>query len=217
MSFVEKGAPPPDVEEGTILKARIVDIQKVTSKWKDDQGNPKEQLQFDLELENGYKCRSWMAFYERPSDKSKLGKLALKFVEATKKQVPNVDTFLTALKEFGYVFVKCKGFREWEEELYPNFSILTDKIPATPEELEKPKVVQRERAKTDNPIDYLKTVILEVMKPNTMYLRMDLTKFAKVDEWVEDIQTEQAINALLEEGRIRPKFEGLTLKGFTKA
>lgn len=136
MSFVKESVAPPDVEEGAILKARIVDIKKVTSKWKDDQGNPKEQLQFDLELENGYKCRSWMAFYEEPSDKSKLGKLALKFTETTKKQISTVDEFLTALKEFGLVFVKCKGFREYEEELYPNFAILTDKIPA-PKEKQK--------------------------------------------------------------------------------
>lgn len=137
MSFVEKAVPLPDVEEGTILKAKIINIQKITSKWKDDQGNLKEQLEFDLELENCYKCRSWISFYERPSDKSKLGKLALKFTEATKKQVSSVDEFLVALKEFGHVFIRCKGFREYEEKLYPNFAILTDKIPVVEQKLKK--------------------------------------------------------------------------------
>lgn len=138
VSFVKKAVPPPDVEEGNVLKTRVIDVKKVTSQWKDDEGNPKEQLQFDLLLEDtGYKLRSWIAFYETPSDKSILGRLVLKLQETTNKQYGNVNEFLTALKEFGYVFVKCKGFREYEEEVYPNFSIVADKLPAFQEKLEK--------------------------------------------------------------------------------
>ena len=129
MSFVRKATPPPAVEEGDILKAKIINISKVTSKWKDENGNPREQLKFELELDNGYRFRSWIAYYEHPSNKSKLGKLALKFMELTKQDFATVDEFLDALKKFGHIYVSCTGFREYEEELYPNFAIVTTKLP----------------------------------------------------------------------------------------
>jgi len=129
LSFVKKATPPPAVEEGDILKAKIINISKVTSKWKDENGNPREQLKFELELDNGYRFRSWIAYYEHPSDKSKLGKLALKFMELTKQDFATVDEFLDALKKFGHIYVSCTGFREYEEELYPNFTIVTTKLP----------------------------------------------------------------------------------------
>lgn len=129
MSFVKKATPPPAVEEGDILKAKIINISKVTSKWKDENGNPREQLKFELELDNGYRFRSWIAYYEHPSDKSKLGKLALKFMDLTKQDFTTVDEFLDALKKFGHIYVSCTGFREYEEELYPNFTIVTTKLP----------------------------------------------------------------------------------------
>jgi len=129
LSFVKKATPPPAVEEGDILKAKIINISKVTSKWKDENGNPREQLKFELELDNGYRFRSWIAYYEHPSDKSKLGKLALKFMDLTKQDFTTVDEFLDALKKFGHIYVSCTGFREYEEELYPNFTIVTTKLP----------------------------------------------------------------------------------------
>ena len=109
MSFVEKASPPPDVKEGSILKAKILDIRKVVSQWKDDKGNSREQLEFKLELEGGYKFKGWMPYYERPSDKSRLGKLALKFLETIKKDLSDVNEFLDALKQFGFVFVSARA------------------------------------------------------------------------------------------------------------
>jgi len=129
VSFVKPAIEAPNVKEGQVLKAKINSINKVTSQWKDTEGNLKQQLEFDLELENGYKFKSWVAFYEQPSAKSKLGKLALKLEEMAKKTLTNIDEFLTNLKSFGHVFVKCKGFREYEEEIYPNFTIVTEKLP----------------------------------------------------------------------------------------
>lgn len=137
MGFIKKATPPPDVKEGQILKARIVGIEKVMSKWKDDTGNLKEQLEFDLELENGYKFKSWMTFYEQPSDKSKLGRLALKFMEVTKKDSDNVEEFLSSLKHFGQLFVKVIGFRKYEEQVYPNFAVFVEKIPGFQQKLKK--------------------------------------------------------------------------------
>jgi hypothetical protein len=139
MSFVMPGPEPPAVKENEILKAKITGISKGTSKWKDQNGNPREQLEFSLEFQGGYKCKSWIAFYQKPSDKSKMGKLALRLQEATKTELKNADDFLETLKEYRQVFVKCKGFREYEGELYPNFSIVADKLPLAeqPEKTEK--------------------------------------------------------------------------------
>lgn len=135
MSFVKKATPPPAVEEGEVLKAKILNISKVTSKWKDENGAFREQVQFDLELENGYKFRSWIAYYEQPSDKSKLGKLALKFMELTRKEFKTAEEFLEALKQFGWIYARCSGFREYEEEIYPNFAIVTTKLPGLQQSL----------------------------------------------------------------------------------
>lgn len=195
MSFVEKAVPPLDVEEGTILKAKIINIKKVTSKWKDDAGNLKEQLQFNLEFENGYKCRSWLSFYERPSDKSKLGKLALKFTQATKKEFSTVNEFLTALKEFGFIFVKCKGFREYEEELYPNFSILTDKIPVTQQKLKR-----AEDAKLGSQAKYIDARQLLTRFKEAIGYGLPLNQ----DDWNKSLLVEERL-FLLKQGLVEKK------------
>jgi len=78
------------------------------------------------------------------------------------------------------------------------------------------EVAQKETPKPTDQIGYLKSVILEAMKPSEVYPKMKLAEMAKVDEWVQDVQTQTAINQLLEEGKIRPKYENLTLMGFMK-
>jgi len=55
------------------------------------------------------------------------------------------------------------------------------------------------------------------MKLGEVYPKMRLAEMAKVDDWVQEIQAQTAINQLLEQGKIRPKYDGLTLMGFTKA
>jgi hypothetical protein len=139
VSFIKRATPPPSVREGDVLKARITNVSRVTSKWKDEEGNPREQLQFDLELENGYKFRSWVAYYKQPSDRSKLGKLALKFMELTGQKYNSVGEFLEALDTYGYVYVTCTGFREFEDELYPNFSIVATRLPPLQTKIEPTK------------------------------------------------------------------------------
>lgn len=132
MGFIKKTPPPPDCEEGNVFKARIVEIKKITSTWKDEE---REQLQFDCELDSAYKARVWAAYYEQPGDKSTLGKLALKLQQATKHDFDNVNEFIAALKTFGYIFLRVKGFREFEETMYPNFALVTDKLPGLQEKL----------------------------------------------------------------------------------
>lgn len=79
------------------------------------------------------------------------------------------------------------------------------------------EVAQREAKKSTDQVPYLKSVILEAMMPNTVYPKTQLLAMAKVDEWVTDVLAQKAINGLLEQGKIRPKYEGLNLVGFQKA
>ena len=129
MSFIKKSIPPPKLREGDIVQARILDVIQETSKWEDDNGDPKEQLRFDLELSNGYNARAWIAYYERPSDKSVMGAIALKLSEMTGTDISSADEFIEKIKNHGQVFVKVKGFREYKEETYPKLSIYPDQLP----------------------------------------------------------------------------------------
>jgi len=148
MSFVKPATPPPDIKEGETQTAKINSIKIVKSKWKDDEGNEREQLEFDLELENGFKCKSWMAYYEQPSDKSKLGKLALALESRLKTKLENINQFLDALKNYGLIYVRCKGYREYEDEIYPNFNIVSEMIPEKTVKQELAKMEQTFNAKT---------------------------------------------------------------------
>jgi len=125
-----------------------------------------------------------------------------------------------------------EGRREGERWTNTRITLTLDKAPnviqnlqiayakALEIEAEQPEteaeVAQRETAKPTDPVAYLKTVILEAMKPSEVYPKMKLAEMAKVDAWVQDVQVQTAINQLLEEGKIRPKYENLTLQGFTK-
>jgi hypothetical protein len=135
--FVRKTIPPPECEEGDTLKARLTEIKKETSKWTDDKtGEPKEQFEINFELENGYKGRTWIAFYEMPGDRSALGKLASTLERMTKREINDIEGFLTEFKAYGKFYVKVKGFRETEGgDEYPNFALVTDKLPGMQEKL----------------------------------------------------------------------------------
>lgn len=127
--IVKKSIPPPDVEEGDILPAKVLDIKRETSKWKNDDGSPKEQLAFDCELKDGFKLKAWISYYEQPSEKSALGKLAILLEQVTSRQFDKISEVVDALKSFGQIFVRVKSFREYEDETYPNFAIVADKLP----------------------------------------------------------------------------------------
>lgn len=79
------------------------------------------------------------------------------------------------------------------------------------------EVAEYETKKPTDQVPYLKTVILEAMTPNTVYSKNKLVDMARVDAWVTDALTQKAVNELLEEGKVRPKFEALNLVGFQKA
>mgnify|MGYP001133039817 CR=1 FL=1 len=197
MSFVKLAKEPPDVKEGEILKARITNISKGTSKWKDEQGNPKDQLEFDLELEDGYKFKSWMAFYDQPSEKSKMGKLALKLQETTGKELNNAEDFLVALKSLGQVYVKCKNFREYEDIVYPNFTILTEKMP---KKQQQAKVIEEQPATSQQPLTQNQTSLKE--KTREIDAKQLLSRFKDAIEMGLPLNEKDFNSNLLVEERI---------------
>jgi len=123
MSFIKKSVAPPDIKEGEVLKAKILEMTF-----------PKEgkyglQIEWSVELENGYRTRLWTKYYKEPSDLSILGRLCLTYLEATKAVFNSVNEVLEEIRRHGKVNVLCKGFREANGTLYPKFQISASKIP----------------------------------------------------------------------------------------
>jgi len=130
MSFIKKELPPPDVKEGELLKAKILDINfPVESRFKSERGEPRQQIHFRLQLEGGYEFRSWMSYYERPSERSNLGALCTTLMALTKNDYNSVEETLEALRRHGHVYVKVSGFREWQEKHYPKFKVVPNRLP----------------------------------------------------------------------------------------
>jgi len=215
LPFIRESTPPPDIEEGQIIKATIKNLEAPVK------GNYGEQVEFALALTDGFEAKAWISYYEEPSDKSKLGRLLMKLAEVTGKAYQTIPEALEALKEHGVIYVKCSGFREWEDLLLPKFTIVADKIPAKLADATPPtkttKSPQQSKQDPTDQVPYLKSVILEAMTPNTVYSKVNLVGVAKVEDWATDALAQKAVNELLEQGKILPKFENLQLVGFQKA
>lgn len=80
------------------------------------------------------------------------------------------------------------------------------------------EVAQRESAKPTDPVQFLKASIFnEIMASNTVYPRYKIVDLAKAKhDWANQVEIEQAFQQLLEEGKVRPKFDNLNLVGFLK-
>ena len=144
LSFIRKSVPPPDVKEGEILTAKVLDLE-YPLKGKYD----KEQVRFRLGLSNGYECNSWMAYYEEPTDRSALGTLSITFMKLVQGPVDSVKDVLEGLKKHGSVYVKCSGFREYNEQLYPKFKVVADKLPGLQKTIESSKEKPSKLSKAD--------------------------------------------------------------------
>jgi len=112
------------VKEGEILPAKIVSVEYPVT------GQYGEQVEWHVELDNGYQTTIWMSYYKEPSDKSFLGMLSIAFMDMIKSySYDTVNDVLAAIKEHGKVYVRCAGFREWEDKIYPKFKIVPTKFP----------------------------------------------------------------------------------------
>lgn len=131
MSFIQKSKPPPDVKEGQVLEATVTDVEYPI------EGKYGKQIRFRLELSNGYKFNSWIKYYDEPSDRSRLGKLAITYMDLVQGPFEKVGEVLEGLKKHGRVYVSCSGFREFEEQLYPKFKVVVDRLPGMQTEITK--------------------------------------------------------------------------------
>lgn len=139
MSFIKKLPPPPDVKEKQILKAKINSLEfPIDSKYKDNQGNIKQQICFNCQLEDGYEFKSWMSYYERPSDGSNLGQLCLTLIGLTREEYHSVREALNILEKVSNIYVQCTGYREWQGKFYPRFKVVTTRLPPLQTELPSP-------------------------------------------------------------------------------
>jgi len=73
----------------------------------------------------------------------------LKLQQVTKHEINDIQVFLREFKTYGYIFVKVKGFREYEGETFPNFGIVADKLPGMQEKL---AVSEKEKTRDMRPV-----------------------------------------------------------------
>ena len=128
MSFIRNNNIP-QIDEGQTLLATIKNIEYPIKPPQNSKYPQKDQIQFGLQLDDGYNFKSWIPYYEHPHQKSKLGKLCLKLIETTKQEYNTVDEALTALKEFGRILVQCNGHQEFNGQQYPILRIVVDRLP----------------------------------------------------------------------------------------
>ena len=63
----------------------------------------------------------------------------------------------------------------------------------------------------------MKAAILETMVSDTVHPKLSIVQLMKEkNPSTEKMEIEQAFHRLLEEGKLRPKYDGLTLVGFFK-
>ena len=161
MSFIRKSVPPPEVKEGEVLTAKVLEVEfPVESKYKDDQGRDKLQIRFGLGFANGYECSSWMAYYEQPSDRSALAALSMTFMDLVKGPVESVKDVLEGIQKHGSVYVKCSGFREYNEQLYPKFKVVTNRLPGLQKAISEKPLKKLSKADLDRLTPELREKVL---------------------------------------------------------
>ncbi len=125
MSFIRKQVPPPALKEGDLLEAEIVDMAYPV----EIKNFKAPQIQITARLPNGYSTRTRITYYEHPSEKSELAKVCLQLLRIKGGDFADVNEALKALKEHGKVFLKCSGHWERNGTNFPNFQLVTDKLP----------------------------------------------------------------------------------------
>ena len=121
--WVQPAPEPPDVVESERLEATLMGMDIVPGKWG-------EQYQFDLELANGYKIRTWMKYYDTPNENTDIGKLGIAIQNRLNVEHECPEESLNWLLSYGRVYVECTGFRTANNgNNYPKFKIVPTLIP----------------------------------------------------------------------------------------
>ena len=106
---------------GERTEASIVAIQKINGEYG-------EQYQIDLQLTNGFKTRDWIKYYSQPSIGSRLGQLCTT-IWSTLHKINSPEEAMTTLKEYGTVYLECKGHRIHEGKTFPKLKVITTFLP----------------------------------------------------------------------------------------
>ena len=190
LPFIEKSPPPPDVEEGDVLKANI-------ETFKREKGEYGEQICFNLSFADGYKTKAWISFYDRPSERSKLGKILIKLHEKTGVAYQNIQQALDGLRKYGVIFVKVSGYREYEDQTFPKFTIVADKLP---KKQQQTKVIEEQPVTSQQPLTQSKTLLEE--KPRKIDAKQLLSRFKDAIEMGLPLNEKDFNSNLLVEERI---------------
>ena len=131
MGIIEKSPPPPPCKEDDILKAKVLKVDVVKSKFDDDEGNPQRQFKWQVQCENGYKSTMWgPRFYERPGERSIMGKMVARMQEAMGKEYASANDVLQDIKaKVQHLNVRVKNFRDYEGDKFPTFGISLNGFP----------------------------------------------------------------------------------------
>lgn len=146
--FAGEAQAPPELKQDERLEATILGLKYPV------QGQYGEQIEFQLQLQGGYKFRAWMRYYEKPKPKSSLYQLSAAFMGATDYWgYDTVDDFLRGLRNYGKVFVCVDGFREYQGLDYPKLKVVVDSMPTQGMVRPQARTTQKPRDKL-SPIDY---------------------------------------------------------------
>jgi len=119
-------APPPNLRKGQRVVASEIKITSVEGKY-----GP--QFQFDGILEGfDYQARAWVKKYDDPSRATKMYKLAVLADKRMGRWSPSVDDGVKNLESVGRIYFEVNGFREYEGQTYPKFSVVDDELPPPP-------------------------------------------------------------------------------------
>ena len=146
MSFIKHSVPPPELKEGEVLLATILDMRYPV------EGRYKPQIEWRVKLDKeheNYEAKIWTTYYEEPSDKSILGILCLTYMKLAKQPFEKVSEVLEAIRKQGKVYVKVTGFREWNEKTYPKFQVNPTRIPGIQNNLPTTGPIPLETKKED--------------------------------------------------------------------
>jgi hypothetical protein len=129
MGIVRKSVPPPNVSQDDVFEATLNDVRIVDSQFTDDDGTPQQQLRFDFEID-GYPGRSWIRYYERPSDRTYYGQLVLQLQRLFRREYEHTEDVFNDLKNLGRLFVRVSGFHTFNGQRHPKFKVVPSKLPS---------------------------------------------------------------------------------------
>jgi len=113
----------PELKTGDRIIGDITSIDQVEGP------EGKMQLEFSFTSKGVPKGKAWLAYYDRPSEKSKIAQLCETTAKATGEVYQSVDETMKALQKRGRIYLRCDGHKEYRGNVYPKLKIVLDELP----------------------------------------------------------------------------------------